>query len=75
MATLEELMKEAESLSRDDREFLAAHLFATLEDDRDPGYEEAWAAEIERRVRELDEGTAETMTLDDALSELRRHLG
>lgn len=50
MATLEQVMKDAEALSAADREILAVHLFATLEEDREPGYEEALFA-VSRMTR------------------------
>ena len=57
MTTAERLLQEAMQLSSDERELLAIELFASLE--KEPGYDEAWEAEIERRTKEVDEGTVE----------------
>jgi putative addiction module component (TIGR02574 family) len=57
MTTAERLLQEAMQLSSDERELLAIELFASLE--KEPGYDEAWEAEIERRIKEIDDGTVE----------------
>jgi putative addiction module component (TIGR02574 family) len=59
MTTAERLLQEAMQLSSDERELLAIELFATLE--KEPGYDEAWETEIERRIKEVDDGTVETI--------------
>ncbi len=51
------LLDEALQLPPAEREALAGRLFDSLEAD-DPGAEAAWQAEIERRIAELDQGTA-----------------
>ncbi len=57
MTTAERLLQEAMQLTSDERELLAVELFASL--DKEPGYDEAWGAEIERRMKEIDDGTVE----------------
>lgn len=37
----------------------------SFEAERDPDWEEAWSAEIARRVEEIDNGTAEMMSWEE----------
>ncbi len=50
----EELLAQALKLTPEDREMVAAELIGSLE--KDPGYDDAWAAEIKRRIDEADSG-------------------
>lgn len=59
--TFADVWKEAAELSDEDRAALAGLLIESLEGEPDPGVEAAWAAEIERRVAELDAGTVESI--------------
>lgn len=59
--TFTEVWKEAADLSEQDRAALAGLLIESLEGEPDPGVEAAWAAEIERRVAELEAGTVESV--------------
>jgi putative addiction module component (TIGR02574 family) len=45
------------NLEREDRARLASDLIASLDGDGDIGVEAAWAAEIERRVQEVESGS------------------
>ncbi|MEX0782351.1 MAG: addiction module protein [Dehalococcoidia bacterium] len=54
---VEELLRKAEQLSPDEREELAICLLGSLP--VDPDHEAKWAAEIERRVRQVESGTVE----------------
>ena len=65
MTTAERLLQQAMQLSSDERELLAIELFATLE--KEPGYDEAWEAEIEQRIDDVDSGRTRPIELDDAL--------
>ena len=58
MATIssEELFDEVLNLPEDERARLVAALLASFDGPADPDAEEAWAREIERRVREIEEG-------------------
>jgi putative addiction module component (TIGR02574 family) len=51
------LLNEAMQLPPAEREALAGQLFDSLDAD-DPDSESAWQAELERRIAELDHGTA-----------------
>ena len=44
---------------------IASELLASLEGPPDPGAEQAWAAEIERRVKALEAGTEPLETWND----------
>lgn len=59
--TFTDVWKEAADLSEQDRAALAGLLIESLEGEPDPGVEAAWAAEIERRVAELEAGTVESV--------------
>ncbi len=72
MTTAERLLQEAMQLTSDERELLAVELFASLE--KEPGYDEAWGAEIGRRMKEIDDGTVEMIPGDRVMAELRERL-
>ena len=59
--TFTEVWKEAADLSEKDRADLAGLLIESLEGEADDGVEAAWAAEIDRRVAELDAGTVKSI--------------
>ena len=56
-----DVWKEASELSEKDRADLAGLLIESLEGEPDSDVEAAWAAEIERRVAQLDAGTVTTI--------------
>lgn len=62
--TLESVRRDALLLDTPDRELLMIQLARTFEEE--PGYNEAWAAEIEHRLKELDEGRADLMDWEEA---------
>lgn len=64
MSSAEALFEEALRLSPDDREWLAAALVGSIE--KEPGYDEAWRAEIERRWQSVLDGTAKLYDEDEA---------
>jgi putative addiction module component (TIGR02574 family) len=59
--TFTEVWREAAELSEEDRAALAGLLIESLEGDPDPDVEAAWAAEIEKRVAELEAGKVQTI--------------
>ncbi len=61
------LFRDASELSEDDRATLAGLLIESLEAEPEPDVE-AWSAEIERRVADIDSGHVKTVPWD----ELRR---
>ena len=59
--TFTDVWKEAADLSEKDRADLAGLLIESLEGAPDPDVEAAWAAEITRRVAEVEAGTVKTI--------------
>ena len=78
MATPNDLRSQALELSREERASLARDLLASLDEPHDDPaeVEEAWLAEVERRMREIDEGTAKLVdwetVREQALERLRK---
>ena len=75
----EQVLQQALRLSQRERAALVAELLRTLDDEGDEGltqeeWEEAWSAEIDRRVREIREGKAELIDGDEALERVRAGL-
>ena len=70
--TLEQLLDAALRLDAPQRELLAQRLLASIDDaDADPEIEAAWAAEIERRLRAIDEGKVELIDGEQVFSEMQ----
>ena len=67
---VQELYEKASELAPNDRAELAGLLLESLEAPTDEGVEEAWAAEIERRMAEYRTGHVKTIPW----SEVRAHL-
>ena len=66
---LEVLEAEALNLSAEERARLADRLLASLTQDGE--IEEAWAAEVERRIAEIESGRAQTVPAADAIARAR----
>ena len=49
---------------------MAGLLIASLEDEPDEGVEEAWAAVIDRRAKQLDSGEVSTIPWEEVLARL-----
>ena len=67
---VEQLASQAKTLSAEERAELAYMLLTTLEPE-DDGVDEAWRAEVARRVTEIRSGEAIGLPLEDVLAELR----
>ena len=65
-----EIFREAAELSEQDRATLAGLLIESLEGEPDPEVEAAWAAEIGRRVAELDAGLVKTIPWEEVRQRL-----
>jgi putative addiction module component (TIGR02574 family) len=65
-----DVFRDATELSEDERAALAGLLIESLEGDPDPDVEAAWAAEIERRVAELDAGSVKTIPWEEVRQRL-----
>ncbi len=63
--TTEALLADALRLDPKARAELAAELLASLDGPADPDAEQAWAAEIERRVKALEAGTESLESWED----------
>lgn len=68
----ETLEAEALKLTISERAKLAEHLIASLDEDSE--IEEAWAAETERRIAEIENGTVELIPAAEAISRARAAL-
>jgi putative addiction module component (TIGR02574 family) len=66
MSDLAEILKKALKLTELDRAALAGSLIDSLEGELDEDSEQAWCAEIARRFRELDSGTATSVPWSQA---------
>lgn len=69
---LEFLETEALRLTPSERAALAQRLLASLDDDAE--IEEAWAAEIERRIAEVESGAVQVVPIAEALARVRAAL-
>ncbi|HEY4641610.1 MAG TPA: addiction module protein [Thermoanaerobaculia bacterium] len=67
---LKQLFREAAELPENDRAALAGMLIESLEPAPTPEVKAAWSREIERRVREIDEGSVELVSWDEVRAEL-----
>lgn len=68
--TFVDLWKEASELSEKDRADLAGLLIESLEGEPDEDVEAAWAAEIERRVAEVEAGSVKTIPWEEVRQRL-----
>ena len=71
----EKLAAELLDLPREDRAFLAEKLLESLDFDEAFPISPEWKAEIARRCRELDEGTAELIPGEQVFDEVIKALG
>jgi putative addiction module component (TIGR02574 family) len=67
-----ELYDKASQLSENDRAELAGLLLETLQQHPDPGVEQAWAEEIERRLADYRAGRVRTISWPELRSQLHR---
>jgi len=70
--TAEQLLKQALTLGEADRASLAGALIESLDSGSDPDAEQAWDAEIERRVKELEAGLVKTVPWSEVRQRLFR---
>jgi len=68
----DDILRQALALPERDRADLIAALIDSLDAEADEGVEEAWRTEIERRARELDSGTVESIPWEVVKSRLAR---
>ena len=75
MSSLNELFEQASRLSERERATLAGLLIESLEGKADPGVEQAWLEEVERRLAEIDSGAVKTIPWKTVRRNLIRRLG
>ena len=68
----QQLLATALGMPESDRANLAASLLRSLDPADDPQADAAWAAEIQRRVESIDNGTVELRAWDDVISQMRQ---
>jgi putative addiction module component (TIGR02574 family) len=71
MSTFEEILSAALALPPGSRAMLADHLLESLDAPNQKEIDAAWAEEVERRIREIDEGKVETIDGELVMQELR----
>lgn len=69
---VQELYEKASELTANDRAELAGLLLESIEEAADEGVEEAWAAEIERRMAEYRAGRVKTIPWSEVRARLHR---
>jgi putative addiction module component (TIGR02574 family) len=69
---VQELYEKASELTPNDRAELAGLLLESIEEPAEEGVEEAWAAEIERRMAEYRAGRVKTIPWSEVRARLHR---
>jgi len=69
---VEELYERASELAAEERAELAGRLLESIEEEPDEGVEEAWAAEIERRMADYRAGRVRTIPWSEVRARLHR---
>ena len=69
-----DLLKQALELKEEERADLASLLIESLDEPAEEGVEAAWATEIERRMADLDSGSAKTLPWDEVREKLHGRL-
>ena len=69
-----DILKQALELKEEERAELASLLIESLDEPAEEGVEAAWVAEIERRMADLDSGTAKTLPWDEVREKLHGRL-
>ena len=72
--TIEDIENEIRALSADERRHLLRDLIADLDGDMDRDVEEAWLIEVERRYKELKEGSTELIPAEEVFTRARARL-
>jgi putative addiction module component (TIGR02574 family) len=68
----EQIRYAALALAPADRAALAAELLESLDEPSDDGVEAAWEAEIDRRLDEVERGTAQTVSAEEVFRRMGR---
>jgi len=70
--TFEEVRDQAMALSPEERGHLAEELLDSVRSDEDVEWDDEYTAEIQRRVAEIDAGTAKLISADEAIASARQ---
>lgn len=65
MASAEKILADALELDERDRARVAQELLRSLERGADDGVVDAWTDELQRRLREVEDGSVELLSLDE----------
>ncbi len=71
---IDDIENEIRALSADDRMQLLRDLIADLDGAMDENVEKAWLKEVERRYKELKEGTVEPVPAEEVFAQARMRL-
>lgn len=74
MATKEDLLSDVLRLPPEERAEVAHKLLLSLEESEDPGAEDAWSEEVERRAREVLDGSVKTVPWEQVEARLNARL-
>jgi putative addiction module component (TIGR02574 family) len=74
-AERETIFRDALELEQSDRAELAKLLIESLDAGAEEGVDQAWMAEVERRVTELENGSVQSVSRDEVKERLRRTPG
>jgi len=66
-----QLLRSALALPESDRAEIAASLIHSLDTETDENVDEAWAAEIQRRIESINNGEVKLVPWDDVMQEMR----
>ena len=69
----EQIIDEIRRLDEEDRSKLAKLIHEEF-GPKDPGYEEAWAAEVEQRIDDLDAGRSKLIPAEEVMEKLRKKI-
>jgi putative addiction module component (TIGR02574 family) len=69
---VEELSAKASALPPEERARLAEKLLASLQETADTDIDVAWGEEIQRRIAEIENGTAKLVPAEEVFAEVRR---
>ena len=69
-----DILKQALELKEEERAELASRLIESLDEPVEEGVEAAWVIEIERRMADLDSGSAKTLPWDEVREKLHGRL-
>lgn len=71
LSSFDDILRTALELPPESRAMLAAHLLESLDGPEQLDIDAAWSEEIERRIRDIDEGRVQLIPGEEVLAELR----